>query len=126
MKRRLIVLISMLLLGSMYGVYEWHQSHLTDEFRRILVALFDPSNTNADAASYLHDAKLAIRTPEDSRALSRLESLLQLRSRSTDVDWLLSHSVADLTKSMEQANELEGSIRHELGLPALRPATLNR
>jgi hypothetical protein len=118
MKRWLIVLISMLLLGSMYGAYEWHQRHVTDEFRRILVALFDPSNTNADAASYLHDAKLAIRTPEDNRVLSQLESLLQLRSRSTDVDWLLSHSVDDLTKSIKQADELERSIRHELGLPA--------
>lgn len=40
--------------------------------------------------AYLDDAKLAIRTPEDNRVLSQLESLLQLRSRSTDVDWLLS------------------------------------
>ena len=81
MKRWLTVLVSMLLLGSMYGVYEWHQRHLTDEFRRILVALFDPSNTNADSASYLRDGKVAVRTPEDNRVLSQLESLLRLRSR---------------------------------------------
>jgi hypothetical protein len=138
------VVIAFVFVGaSLYGSYQWEQRHLSSGFRRVMLALFDPSNTDADVRGYLHDARLAATTPKDRYLLTQTETMIELRvkvaeklklaselqSHSSDpklaaIDSKLYDTFLKETKPYaDQADNLDASIRSELNLPKEKPSS---
>jgi hypothetical protein len=81
--KTLVWAIALALSGSIYeGHYQWQQHHLSGDFKHILLVVFDSSNTSSDVSAYIHDARLAARTPKDNDLLGKVETLIALRTRS--------------------------------------------
>jgi hypothetical protein len=135
MKKWLPVVVSVALVGAMlYGGYQWQQHHLSGGFRQIMLALFDPSSTDADVRGYLHDARLAAKTPKDRYVLTQTETMMALRAQvakklqlvpepdrhSLDPKFakLYDAFLKELKPDADQADSLEKSIRSELSLPS--------
>ncbi len=138
MKKWLILVIALVLVGAtLYGGYQWKQHSLSSGFKQIMLAMFDPSNTDADVRGYLHDARLAAKTPKEHDLLNQMETMIalrakvaaklelasQLESHSLDpklaaIDAKLYGTFLRETKPLsDQADNLEASIRSELRLP---------
>ena len=123
--------------AALYGGYQWKQHSLSTGFKQIMVAMFDASNTDADVRGYLHDARLAAKTPIDRRVLTEIETMIALRAKVAAklelASQLQSHSLEPKLAAIDaklydtflketkplsdQADNLEASIRSELGLP---------
>ena len=145
MKKWLILAIVLLLagVGALYGGYQWRQQHLSSGFRQIMLALFDLANTDADVHGYLHDARLAAKTPKDRYLLAQTETMMALRAqvaeKAATESQLESHTLFPELMALDakihdnflketkpytdQANALEESIRSELRLPKGLPAS---
>lgn len=85
MKKWPILVIALVLVGAtLYGGYQWEQHRLSGGFKHIMLALFDPTITNADVSAYVHDARLAAKTPKDHHLLVQMEALLALRVKAAE------------------------------------------
>ncbi len=81
LKMKRIVTVALLVLlaaGSYLGYYEYDHHHLTSDLKRTLQAALDPDTTDADAAAYLRQAHLQVRTKLDAEVEGRFQQAVTL------------------------------------------------
>jgi hypothetical protein len=81
MKRSAVVLILLLLVfsASGYAAYNYYNNHhVSSDLKRTLTAAMDPANKDSDIESYMHDARVQVRTKKDSELIGKMNQLLAI------------------------------------------------
>lgn len=118
MKSRLLITsiagVAVLIGGGVIAHHAYEQNVSTD-FKRIAVAMVDAHNSQADWDSYMHDARLAVKTDKDRELLDAIENGVALLYKAK-ADSDAGASLDEVMGELKEANRLGNSARAQLGL----------
>ena len=116
----IVSLLLLIILLFAYRFYDHH--HLSSGVRLTLAAAMNPGNTDAEIASYMHEARIEVATHRDTEEVRLLERLIDISQFQADHyrAFLLMMSGDDETgkaeRSYEFVNQVEAQYR-EQGTP---------